>query len=71
MLVLSRSQNDQIQIGDDITVTVISVDARGRVRLGITAPRHIPVNRMEVLVRRANAAVPAGLAAGAHEEGKE
>ncbi len=47
MLVLSRTRDETIMIGDDIQITV--VDVRGdKVRLGITAPTHIPVHRKEV-----------------------
>ncbi len=46
MLVLSRYRNEVIQIGDDIEITI--VDIRGdKVRVGITAPRGVPVNRKE------------------------
>ena len=47
MLVLSRQRDETIMIGDDVEITV--VDIRGdKVRLGITAPRHIQVHRKEV-----------------------
>lgn len=47
MLVLSRQKDESIMIGDD--VEVIIVDVRGdKVRLGITAPKAIPVHRREV-----------------------
>jgi len=47
MLVLSRQRDETIMIGDDIQITI--VDIRGdKVRLGITAPTHIPVHRKEV-----------------------
>ena len=47
MLVLSRQKDETIKIGDDIEITI--VDIRGdKVRLGITAPPHIPVHRKEV-----------------------
>ncbi len=47
MLVLSRQRDESIIIGDDIQITV--VDIRGdKVRLGITAPPHIPVHRREI-----------------------
>lgn len=47
MLVLSRQRDETIMIGDDVEITV--VDIRGdKVRLGITAPAHIPVHRKEV-----------------------
>ncbi len=47
MLVLSRHRDESIIIGDNIVVTV--VDVRGdKVRLGIDAPKEIPVHRQEV-----------------------
>jgi carbon storage regulator len=47
MLVLSRQKDESIMIGDD--VEIIIVDVRGdKVRLGITAPKSIPVHRKEV-----------------------
>ena len=47
MLVLSRQKDESIMIGDDVEITII--DVRGdKVRLGITAPKEIPVHRMEV-----------------------
>jgi len=47
MLVLSRQRDESIMIGDD--VEIIIVDVRGdKVRLGITAPRCIPVHRREI-----------------------
>ncbi len=47
MLVLSRQRDESIMIGDDVEITI--VDVRGdKVRLGITAPREIPVHRREV-----------------------
>lgn len=48
MLVLSRKQNESIVINDQIVVTVIEV--RGdKVRLGIQAPRDVPIHRSEVM----------------------
>lgn len=47
MLVLSRKENEQIVIGENIVVKIINVK-NGRVRLGIEAPRHLPVHRQEV-----------------------
>ncbi len=47
MLVLSRQPDEAIIIGDDIIITIVGV--RGdKVRLGISAPAHIPVHRKEV-----------------------
>lgn len=50
MLVLTRRVNQSIKIGDDIEITIIEV--RGdQVRLGVTAPRDIPVHRKEVYLQ--------------------
>lgn len=47
MLVLSRQKDESIMVGDNVEITI--VDIRGdKVRLGITAPRDIPVHRKEV-----------------------
>ncbi len=47
MLVLSRMRDESIIIGDDITIMVVEV--RGdKVRLGIEAPKEVPVHRNEV-----------------------
>ncbi len=47
MLVLSRKKNESIVINDDITIVVVEI--RGdKVRLGVEAPKHIPVHRREV-----------------------
>ncbi len=47
MLVLSRKKNESIVINSDITVTVVEI--RGdKVRLGIVAPKEVPVHRQEV-----------------------
>jgi carbon storage regulator len=47
MLVLSRSKNESIIINDNIRVSVLEVKG-DRVRLGIEAPKEIPVHRYEV-----------------------
>lgn len=47
MLVLSRKKNECIVINNDIIVTVVEI--RGdKVRLGIVAPKEVPVHRQEV-----------------------
>lgn len=47
MLVLSRKKNESIVINNDIIVTVVEI--RGdKVRLGIVAPKDVPVHRQEV-----------------------
>jgi carbon storage regulator len=47
MLVLSRKKNESIVINNDIVITVVEI--RGdKVRLGIEAPKDVPVHRQEV-----------------------
>jgi len=61
MLVLSRQRDQTIIIGDDIEITV--VDIRGeKVRLGISAPAHIPVHRKEVYdsIKKSDVSGPGG-----------
>lgn len=56
MLVLSRKRNESVVINDQIVVTVVEV--RGdKVRLGIQAPRDVPIHRSEVMaaIQRAQA----------------
>ena len=47
MLVLSRKQNQSVVIDENIVITVLSIQG-DKVRLGIEAPREMPVHRMEV-----------------------
>jgi carbon storage regulator len=47
MLVLTRKGNQSIMIGDDIEVTVLAIMGE-KVRIGIDAPRNVPVFRKEV-----------------------
>jgi carbon storage regulator len=47
MLVLSRKKNESIVVGGNIKITVIEI-APGKVRLGVEAPRDVPVHRLEV-----------------------
>jgi len=47
MLVLSRKRNESIIINDNITIVVVEI--RGdKVRLGVEAPKEVPVHRREV-----------------------
>lgn len=48
MLVLTRRVGQTVKIGDDIEVTLVQING-DQVRLGIQAPRHVQVNRKEVL----------------------
>ena len=50
MLILSRRAGESLKIGADITVTVLGV--RGsQIRIGVNAPRHVPVHREELYER--------------------
>jgi carbon storage regulator len=49
MLVLTRKSNQSIMIGDDIEVSVLAIMGE-KVRIGIDAPRDVPVFRKEVYV---------------------
>lgn len=65
MLVLSRKRNESIVIDDTIVVTIVEI--RGdKVRLGIQAPKDVPVHRSEVqaaiLCERNGGAAPAASA---------
>lgn len=50
MLVLTRRIGEVVRIGDDISITVISV-VRNQVRIGIAAPAAVPVHREEIYQR--------------------
>ena len=49
MLVLTRKSNQSIMIGDEIEVSVLSIMGE-KVRIGIEAPRSVPVFRKEVYI---------------------
>jgi carbon storage regulator len=68
MLVLTRKSRQSIMIGDDIEVSVVSIMGE-KVRLGIQAPREIPVFRNEVYleIQQQNAATRAAAAAEVNE----
>jgi carbon storage regulator len=51
MLILTRRPVETIYIGDDVTVTVLSV-VGNQVRFGINAPRHIVIDRAEIRERK-------------------
>jgi carbon storage regulator len=55
MLVLSRKLGEKITIGDNISITVVDID-RGKIRLGIEAPRDVPIFRQELLAHSPPAA---------------
>jgi carbon storage regulator len=61
MLVLSRRLGETIVIGDEIQVTVVAVQGK-KVRLAISAPPYVAVDREEIRVRRDEAGMKEGLA---------
>jgi carbon storage regulator len=70
MLVLTRKPGEQIMIGDGIVITVLEGRGDG-VRIGIEAPRGVPIQRREVIeaIAAANlAAAEAGAEAGQDAE---
>jgi len=48
MLVLSRKIGEAIRIGADVDIVILEV-SRGRVRLGFSGPKTVPVRRTELL----------------------
>jgi carbon storage regulator len=57
MLILSRRIGENVRIGDDVVVTVLGVKGN-QVRLGVEAPKSIPVHREEVFERIRNERAP-------------
>ena len=51
MLVLTRRIGEELVIGQDIRITIVDIDKR-RVRIGVAAPKSIPVHRVEIHNRR-------------------
>lgn len=47
MLILTRRVGETVMIGNDVTVTILGVDHK-QVRVGINAPKDVPVHREEV-----------------------
>jgi len=58
MLVLTRKSNQSVMIGDDIEVSVAIIGEK--VRIGIQAPRHIPVFRKEIYLAKQQENASAG-----------
>lgn len=53
MLVLTRRMNESILVGDDITITILEVDA-DRIKIGIDAPHSMKILRAELFTEVSN-----------------
>jgi carbon storage regulator len=51
MLMLTRRAGEAILIGDDIWVTIVAVDG-AQVRVGVSAPKDVRIDREEIALRR-------------------
>jgi carbon storage regulator len=69
MLVLTRKGNQSIMIGDDIEVSVLAIMGE-KVRIGIEAPRTVPVFRKEVYLEIQEGRGPDGSDGGDDVEGE-
>lgn len=49
MLVLTRKLNQSIQIGEDIELTILSLE-KDQVKIGISAPKNIDIHRKEIYI---------------------
>ena len=58
MLILSRKLGEKIVIGDNIVLTVVDV-CGDRIRLGISAPKDVPIHREEIFDRIHGSHAPA------------
>jgi carbon storage regulator CsrA len=67
MLVLTRKTGQSIMIGDDIEVSVLAV-SRDKIRIGITAPKEVPVFRKEVWISIKDGEDPPAKPGGGSEE---
>lgn len=69
MLILSRRTDESIVIGDEVTITILSVKGK-QVRIGINAPPHVSVHREEIYQRiQSGEEAPTDDAAPANAEG--
>ena len=50
MLILTRKANETLTVGNDVTVTILGIKSN-QVRIGVNAPKEVPVHREEVYNR--------------------
>lgn len=48
MLVLSRKEGESLMIGDQISITILSIEAGGQVNIGVSAPKEVLILRSEL-----------------------
>ncbi len=65
MLIITRRPGEKVMLGDDVVVEVIEVSGSS-VRIGIAAPKSIPVYREEILPARAADAISPSRGAASH-----
>jgi carbon storage regulator len=65
MLILTRRVGETLNIGNDVTVTVLGIKGN-QIRLGVSAPKDVPVHREEIY-RRIQAEETSGQRSGSKE----
>ena len=70
MLILSRRSSESIIVGDEVTITILSVKGK-QVRIGIDAPPHIGVHREEIYQKIQDQDSGANGQSNASQESKE
>lgn len=52
MLILTRKIHEVLCIGKDVTIEILSIDKKNQVRIGISAPLDVDVDRLEIRVKK-------------------